>query len=802
MVVGLAVLAPSARSQTTVYWDLNGTTAGAGTTPTGAWNTAGAAFWNTNSTGGAGTFASWTQGNHAVFSAGTDATGTYTVTLGTGITVANLTFQEGAATITGNTLTIANAGSTIDVASGLTARIDSLLAGSGAITKTGTGTLVLGSNTFNTHSGNINVNAGVLESAKQGAVGAIDNAAAVSILAGATLRFNGNSTYNIETIGSLSGAGTLEHLGAAAPFTLKINGGASTTFSGTITDGANDLAIEKNTGTGTLTLSGANSYTGTTTVNAGVINIQNATALGTTAGGTVVASGAALQIQGGIAVGAEALTISGTGVGTTGALRNISGNNSFAGTITVAANSEIQSDAGTLTLSGTINGDAASRTLRFDGAGNTTVTNVIGSNISTLTKNSAGTLTLSGANTYTGATAVTAGVLNVQNSAALGSTGAGTTVSSGAALELQNNLFVGAEALSLSGTGVSSNGALRNISGANSYAGVVTLAAATEIQSDAGTLTVSGAVNSTNLGLTVDGSGNTTLSGVVGLGTAGVTKNGTGTLTLSGTSANTFTGALTVNDGTVQLAKTGAVNAVGGNTLTIGNGVGAASSANLVLQAYQQIPDTATVTVNSDGRFALNNFSEKIDRIAGTGLIDLSTSGFLTVGTNNGSSTFGGTVAGTGTLIKEGSGSLTFNSAINFAGELTLSGGTLALNATTLTVGTLHITGNSILDFGSSTASILNATTFIVDAGVTLTIANWVNGVDYFFATSWTGASPDVRGTTPMNQVTFTGFSNSTTAWLGYDKQITPVPEPATYGALFVAAASALAFWRRRAAPA
>src|SRR6202022_775186 len=110
----------------------------------------------------------------------------------------------------------------------------------------------------------------------------------------------------------------------------------------------------KKLGNGTLTLTGANAYTGATTVSAGVLNIQNATALGTTATGTSVSSGAALQIQGGIAVGAEALTLNGSGISSDGALRNISGNNSWSGSLTLASASTIGSDAGTLTLSGTL----------------------------------------------------------------------------------------------------------------------------------------------------------------------------------------------------------------------------------------------------------------------------------------------------------------------------------------------------------------------------------------------------------------------------------------------------------------
>src|SRR5439155_9071573 len=105
-------------------------------------------------------------------------------------------------------------------------------------------------------------------------------------------------------------------------------------------------------GSGTLTLSGTNSYSGLTTVSTGVLNIQNASALGDTTNGTSVTGGAALQIQGAIAVGNEALTLIGGGISSDGALRNISGDNSWSGALTLGSASTIGSDLNTLTLSG------------------------------------------------------------------------------------------------------------------------------------------------------------------------------------------------------------------------------------------------------------------------------------------------------------------------------------------------------------------------------------------------------------------------------------------------------------------
>jgi autotransporter-associated beta strand protein len=110
-------------------------------------------------------------------------------------------------------------------------------------------------------------------------------------------------------------------------------------------------------------------------------------------------------------LGAEALTLNGTGVSNDGALPNISGSNTFGGHLTLGAPSPINWDAGTLTLSTT----------------------------GTLTKNGAETLILTGANTFTGATSISAGTLT------LGTIAGTTSVSSGAALELQGDISVGAE---------------------------------------------------------------------------------------------------------------------------------------------------------------------------------------------------------------------------------------------------------------------------------------------------------------------------------------------------------------------
>ena len=93
----------------------------------------------------------------------------------------------------------------------------------------------------------------------------------------------------------------------------------------------------------------------------------------------------------------------------------------------------------------------------------------------TLIQDGSNTLTLSANNTYTGATYINAGTISATHNNALGSTASATTILSGATLNLSNNVNVG-EAITISGTGVSNNGAMRNVSDSNTLSGLITLA--------------------------------------------------------------------------------------------------------------------------------------------------------------------------------------------------------------------------------------------------------------------------------------------------------------------------------------
>ncbi|NDF05706.1 MAG: hypothetical protein EB066_04610, partial [Betaproteobacteria bacterium] len=231
---------------------------------------------------------------------------------------------------------------------------------------------------------------------------------------------------------------------------------------------------------------------------------------------TSSASSGTTTLTGGAVTGTS-LTQSGAGTLAFSNNVTISGTETVsAGTLTVA--SGFTNTVAGLTLSGgTINGSGVvTNSAAYDMQSGTA--NVVLQGTSGLNKTTTNTVTLGAANTYSGSTIITSGVLNIQNNSALGGTGAGTTVNDGAALQLQGDITVTGEALSLGGVGVNLDGALRNISGTNTYAGVITLTATSTnrvfIFSDAGLLTLNtGTITGSGISsLRIGGNGNMAIS--------------------------------------------------------------------------------------------------------------------------------------------------------------------------------------------------------------------------------------------------------------------------------------------------
>ncbi|NBO50187.1 MAG: hypothetical protein EBU80_10800, partial [Chitinophagia bacterium] len=448
----------------------------------------------------------------------------------------------------------------------------------GSITKNGSGVFKLRDSRYggyddasqSYYKSNVTVSAGTLVLATNAS---IRDGADVVVSSGTTFDLGGFS----ETVGSIAGAGTIRSsVTGALTLTMSYTNATNTTFSGLIENGsATNIGLTKN-GSAMLTLSSANTYTGAVLVNAGIIRVTNSTGLGTVAGGVTVASGATLQLQGGIDVGTEALGLSGGGVNNYGALESVSGVNRWQGVVTLNAASYIGSDADSLTVSGNIALQTFGLTVaNFVGNGNMLLSGIISSTSTggTLTKSGSNRVTLSGGNTYSGTTVLnsSSGTLVVMNASALGTTGA-VTVNSGSTLNLQGGISIGTgKTLNLNGSGVSTSGALLNASGVNSWAGSIVLGSATIIESDADSLTL-GAINMQTYDLTVGsntGSGHTLISGVIS-GTNGssvLRKSSLNRLTLSG--ANTYSQMTYIDAGFLIL---GADNVLPGTPIYFNGG--------------------------------------------------------------------------------------------------------------------------------------------------------------------------------------------------------------------------------------
>ncbi|MEI7864857.1 MAG: autotransporter-associated beta strand repeat-containing protein [Chthoniobacterales bacterium] len=428
-----------------------------------------------------------------------------------------------------------------------------VIAGSGALVKQGGGTLALGG--ANTYTGGTTISAGTLQ------VG-LGGANTTGSLGGGNIVNNGNlflSVSNTLTItNQISGTGTLD------------------------------------SGSLTTVLSGSNSYSGLTTVSAGILRVDNGNALGSTNAGTVVANGAQLRLQG-VTVGNEALTISGNGAGASaGALRAGTGANAYGGKVTLAADSKFFAGSGTSLTLDVASGDVldlASFTLTVEGGGSHNVNDAI---VGTggITKIGSGTITLLASNSYSGATDVQAGRLTLSGNGRLGSGAISISNASTGTLELAvtgTNVMV---------NNISGDGALFSSSGETRFTGLV---------ASTGWLTVSSStVRIGNGGASGSFSGNTTLSdntaqlvfdrsdaytyiGTIS-GSGSVTKSGAGTTTLTG--SNNFTGALAVNSGVLDLnASTGAA-AAAASTISV------ATNAILLVSKSDQVNNSAAVTLS------------------------------------------------------------------------------------------------------------------------------------------------------------------------------------------------------------
>ncbi len=173
---------------------------------------------------------------------------------------------------------------------------------------------------------------------------------------------------------SVAQGGTLTAGGAPnTAGTLAFNSANTTTVNATIADNGGGAVALTKTGAGALVLNAANGYSGGTTLNQGVIEVNADSALGS---GDTTVNGGTLRLNDVAYTGTATLNLHGDGTTSGAGALASTGTSSYAGAIVIASNATINNGGGTLTLTGGI--DKTGTTVTFNGGGHTIISGPLG----------------------------------------------------------------------------------------------------------------------------------------------------------------------------------------------------------------------------------------------------------------------------------------------------------------------------------------------------------------------------------------------------------------------------------------
>ncbi len=651
-----------------------------------------------------------------------------------------------------NSFTLNGTGATVDyqsssnvslpTATGLTAYRNLIISGGNgniktagsALTLTGTltvaaaSTLALGTNTLATPLGI------TLETVGGG------NGASITGTTG-NISLGGNITIDYTGTGSIvSGASITKNIAlGAANRTITVeddgNNNEDCSITGVISGNAG-IGIIKS-GNGALGLQAANSYTGTTTISAGTLLVNNNVAVSTSgplgnantaiilgdAATTTNNSSPSLLINGAFSV---ARTISIANQATTGIYSiggNTDNNASFTGLITFSRPFSVLQVATTstneLSITGGITGGlAGTKIIRFDNIGTVEMnTSAItdGTGTTSVEKHSAGTLIMSIANSFTGGTGLYAGRLNINNSGALGTVAGTFTVAGGV-------------------IGNTSGAAITTLNYPMAWNSDFTFSGPDNIHLGTATVTMSG-----SRGITVSSGTTLTVGGTINHATFSITKTGAGTLafvnqTITLASLSINGGTVTATSGTMNLAGTltnnasfvnnnGTVNMnnaassiVNNSTLVFNNLTIAATPSS---QAQYNTSFTVAGTIATSGAANFSPSGGAITMSGASGIIS-NTTGTMQFNQLNITGTIGST------------GSFTVSNTMNVTGEMNPNASTVIGGSGTLTgTGTVKVTRLLAVPGFGAQYSIANKTLIDLIVDYTGAGAQTVTAADY-----------------------------------------------------------------------
>ncbi len=516
-------------------------------------------------------------------------------------------------------------------------------AGTGAITKTGAGTLTITgaislAGTTKVSAGRIVLSGGNDRLASVAAIVLGQGTGSGSLQLG-----DGSSASNqTTTLLTVSGTGTANAVVGGNPetSTLTINNAVADIYAGLLGGaGANEnnLALIKS-GAGTLTLNNAaNTFAGDVLISGGTLTITQSTALGTgsktvTISGTTNAPSLNLNGTGGALLLGPALSfVTSNDNASVPAVLNSAGSNAIAGIIALTTggfgggNTRIKVTGGSLTLNGSIAPSVTAAgpvTLMLDASSGLggTVNGLIsdsGGLKLALTKAGTGTWLLTGANTYSGATTISAGILQVDSIAGNGAAqplgAAGSAISLGAAGTVGTLEYTGAVTATLArGVTVASTagGTIKNSGGAVLTLGGTLTMNGRPLTITGGAAVVTGRIVGTaGAALIIDNAGATLTNNLNSYVGSTVVQNN-GLLTVMNTSGSaTGTGPVTV-DVTSTLAGTGLINAGPGNVITLNGTLQVGTAADSTATNLELVTSgTGAVIIGASGVVLVDIFS-------------------------------------------------------------------------------------------------------------------------------------------------------------------------------------------------
>ncbi|MEP9359555.1 autotransporter-associated beta strand repeat-containing protein [Sphingomonas sp. KR3-1] len=602
-----------------------------------------------------------TGGTLRLAAGGTLGTGNVSMTSGTTLDLAGIATTIGTLA-GGGTVAIGTDGSLTTGGSGNTSFAGSITGTRGALVKTGTGTLTLsGSNSF---SGGTTIGAGTLVVA---AANSLSNTGTVRIEAPGTLQIGVS-----KTLGGVSGSGAIA-LGAN---TLTVSTSGAYDFAGTAS-GTGGIA---KAGTGTFTLSGVNSYTGTTAASAGTLLVN-----GSVAGDASVASGATLGGTGAI-VGTVTVASGGTlTAGTAGAAGTLT-----LGNLVLTGGANLNYDLGAASIASASDRLVVTGDVTLAGSLNITDVGQFGTGVYRLI-DYGGTLTNNGIAFGTLPSGVAVAQLDLQTSVA----NQVNLVVSGALPDVQfwDGTGTGGDG-AIAGGGGSWNNSAYNWTGSAGLENTRWGSKFAVFQGTGGTVTVDAGISYTGMQFMNNGY---------------VIAAGTGTLTV--TSAD---GSIRVDDGVTaridaSIAGTGGLTKLDSGTLILGGqnsytGATLVSGGTLRLAASNAIAATSAVTVAKGATLDIAA-ANTLGALAGEGAVVLNAN--LAVGAGNATSAFAGTLSGTGQLSKTGTGVFTLGGTQSYSGGTSIDAGTLRLSgATVLGTGAVNVATGATLDLAGNALSV------------------------------------------------------------------------------------------------